>query len=255
MSTERNSWSRRVVVLAHPRSGSNSLVQILERHPSVSIINEHYSSWDSNNPDYVSRLRSGEPIRSLLDELLADYTGLKVLSYQLNDDELTALLERADLKVVALRRRNLLETAVSQVLAESTGLWKTWDADRPLEDYYRGQPALDVTMVARRQEWSRDEAARVAAAISTLGSDRALRVVYEDLYEGSLDDGRALVNRIWAFLELEPPEDPAIDHFLSDAVRQSRGSTYGQIPNLAEVEAALGSDVDGHLRDWSTQNR
>ena len=255
MSREHNSWSSRVVVLAHPRSGSNSLVEILERHRSVTIVNEpfneHFASWHANNPDYVARLRAGEPIGRLLDELLAQFTGLKVLSYQLKDAELTALLERSDVKVLALRRRNLLQTAVSQVLAELTGLWKTWDADQPLEAYYRGAPALDVADVSRRMEWSRNEVARVAAALSNLGPDRALRVDYEDLYEAPLRDGRALVNRIWTFLDLEPVEDPAIDHFLSDAVRQARASTYGQIPNLAEIEAALGNDVDGYLPHWT----
>jgi LPS sulfotransferase NodH len=249
-----NSGSSRVVVLAHPRSGSNSLVEILERHRSVSIINEpfneHFTSWHPGNRDYVSRLRAGESMGRLLDELFADFTGLKVLSYQLNDAELKTLLDRGDVRIIALRRRNLLQTAVSQVVAEATGLWKTWDADRPLEDYYQGLPPLDVGTVARRLEWSRDEAARVIAAVSNLGSDRVVRIDYEDLYEASLGDARALVNSIWTFLGLEAVEGPEIDHFLSDAVRQARPSTYGQIPNLAEVEAALGNDDDGHLRDW-----
>ena len=212
--------------------------------------NEHFASWDPNNADYVSRLRAGEPIGGLLDELFAEFTGLKVLSYQLSDSELTTLLQRRDVKVIALRRRNLLQTAVSQVVAESTGLWKTWDAERPLEDYYRGLPPLDVATIAGRMAWSRDEARRVTAAVSGLGSDRAIEVAYEDLFEVSVREARAVVHRLWAFLDLEPVADPAIEHFLSDAVRQARASTYGQIPNLAAIEASLGSDVDGHLPDW-----
>jgi hypothetical protein len=257
MSTEPNGWPWRVVVLAHPRSGSNSLVEILQRHHEVSMINEpfneHFASWDSNNADYVSRLRGGESITPILDELFTTYTGLKALSYQLNDAELRALLERPEAKVLALHRRTLLQTALSQVVAESSGLWKTWDADRPLEDY-RGLPALDVDAVAARLEWSQREAERVATAIGSLESSRAFLVDYEDLYQAPARDGRALVNRIWTFLDLEPVEDPAIGHFLSDAVRQARPSTYGQIPNLADIEAALGNEVTGHLDDWRGAN-
>jgi len=75
-------------------------------------------------------------------------------------------------------------------------------------------------------------------------------VDYEDLYEGHSTDGRAILARIWDFLELEPVEDGAIGHFLSDAVRQARATTYGQIPNLAAIESELGDDIDGHQPDW-----
>ena len=162
------SWPWRVVVLAHPRSGSNSLVEILGLHRSVSILNEpfneHFASWDPSNSDYAALLREGRSFESVLDELFDEFTGLKVLSYQLNDDALTKLVNRSGVKIVALRRRNLLQTAISQVLAESTGLWKTWDADRRLEDYYRGLPALDPTLISARMEWCRSEVSRVARA-------------------------------------------------------------------------------------------
>jgi hypothetical protein len=141
------------------------------------------------------------------------------------------------------------------VVAESTGLWKTWDADGRLEDYYGGLPALDLAKVATRMEWSRGEAARVAAASASLGPDRVASLDYEDLYEVSLADAREVLDGVWTFLDLDPVEDPAIAHFLSDAVRQGRASTYGRIPNLAEVEAALGNDANGHLPDWAARDQ
>ncbi len=39
---------------------------------------------------------------------------------------LARLLSRTDLHVVFLRRRNLLEAAVSSFIAEQTGLWSAW---------------------------------------------------------------------------------------------------------------------------------
>ncbi|HUF33938.1 MAG TPA: hypothetical protein VMN58_12100 [Acidimicrobiales bacterium] len=247
-----------MVVLAHPRSGSNSLVEILDRHPQVSIVNEpfneNFASWDASNPDYVARLGNGELFEGLLDELFAAFTGLKELSYQIDDAALAALVGRPEVKVVALRRRNVLQTAVSQVVAERTGLWKTWDAERDLADYYRGHPALDVAEVASRMEWTCGETARVDAAVAGLGPDRLMSVDYEDLYESSPGDARAVMSDLWSFLDLEPVNDAAVDHFLSESVRQARPSTYGQIPNLAEVEAALGNDTTGHLPAWTVRS-
>lgn len=103
-----------MVVVAHPRSGSNSLVEILDRHRRVSIVNEpfneNFASWGANN------------------QLFAEFAGWKELSYQVDDDALATLVGRHDAKVATLRRRNVLQTAVSQLVAERTGLWKTWDA-------------------------------------------------------------------------------------------------------------------------------
>jgi hypothetical protein len=131
----------RQVVLAHPRSGSNSVVEIPNRHPEVSILNEpfneQFASWDHRNVDYCARLRAGEDFDAVVDELLVDFTGLKAQSYQLDDDRLYRLMTRPDVSVIALRRRNVLQTAVSQLVAGQTGVWKTWDVAEPLADHYR----------------------------------------------------------------------------------------------------------------------
>jgi hypothetical protein len=49
----------RLVVVAHPRSGSNSLVEILDCHPELTLLdepfNENFSSWLPANPDYLAK--------------------------------------------------------------------------------------------------------------------------------------------------------------------------------------------------------
>jgi hypothetical protein len=237
----------RVVVIGHPRTGTNSLVEILQCQPGLILVNEpfneQYPSWDPDNVDYPGRLVAGEPFDDIVDELFALYGGLKELSYQLDDDHLRRLVTRVDVRVVTLSRRNLLDTAVSQVIAETTGLWKTWDADGPLEGHYRDLGPLDIDEVAGRMEWATHEYARIDAAVA--GVDH-LPLDYEDLY---LRGGRgaARLGALWSFLDLPAITSPTIDHFLSPEVRQARPSTYGRVPNLAEIEAALGDDDTGHL--------
>lgn len=175
MSSGGTGWPWRLVLVAHPRSGSDSLVEVLGCHRALSIVNEpfneNFASWGPNNPDYVARLRNGESFEDLLEELFTEFTGLKELSYQVDDQALATLVGRSDVKVIALRRRNLLQAAVSQVVAERTRLWKTWDAERDLEDYYRGLPALEVSEVTSRMDWTRAETA--ASTRPSLGSDRS----------------------------------------------------------------------------------
>ncbi len=51
----------RLVVVAHPRSGSNTLVESLDCHPDLTLLNEpfneNFSTWLPANPDY----RAGSP--------------------------------------------------------------------------------------------------------------------------------------------------------------------------------------------------
>src|SRR5215475_483863 len=130
----------KLVVVAHPRSGSNSLVEILDSHPELILLNEpfneNFSSWLPGNPDYRARITDVASLDQVVDGILADYSGFKVHTYQLETELLAHLLCRRDLYVVFLRRRNLLEAVVSNLIAEQTGLWAAWDRDRPLEDYY-----------------------------------------------------------------------------------------------------------------------
>ncbi|MEY2424941.1 MAG: Stf0 sulfotransferase [Actinomycetota bacterium] len=239
----------RVVVLAHPRS--NSLVEILDRHPALSIINEpfneNFASWGDGNADYLGRVAAGEDFDDLIDELFAEFTGLKELSYQLDDDQLARLVRRPNVRVIALRRRNVLQTAVSQLIAEQTDLWKTWDADGSLEDHYRALTPLDFDLITDRMRWTIAEVARVEAALSEVDSARVLRVGYEDLYFVPQSTQDEWLAGLWSFLDLPRADDPEIAHFLSAAVKQARPSTYGRLPNLEAIEARFGNDATGHL--------
>ena len=46
--------------MAHPRSGSNALVEILRCHPQLTRLNEpfneNFSTWLPANPDYRARV-------------------------------------------------------------------------------------------------------------------------------------------------------------------------------------------------------
>jgi LPS sulfotransferase NodH len=59
----------------------------------------------------------------VVDSILVEYSGFKVHACQLEPELLAHLRCRRDLYVIFLRRRNLLEAAVSGVIAEQTDLW------------------------------------------------------------------------------------------------------------------------------------
>jgi hypothetical protein len=63
------------VLIAHPRSGSNCVVEILDARPDLSVLNEpfneNFTTWQDGNPDYRARLRD----TAALDDVLAEMAG------------------------------------------------------------------------------------------------------------------------------------------------------------------------------------
>src|SRR5258708_4686460 len=163
-------------------------------------------------------------------------------------DLLAHLLCRTDLHVVFLRRRNLLEAVVSNLIAEQTGLWASWDRERAVEDYYTDLAPLSVQDIRDRLWWARENLAEVAAVLRARSDRRALGLCYQDLLLGDRSARWRLVEALWSHLGLPPCAEPRVGRFLEDAsFRMGRPATYGRLPNLAEIEAALGNDETGHI--------
>jgi hypothetical protein len=267
----------KIALVGHPRSGTNSLVEIIQCQPGLRLINEpfctEYTSWNPSNIDYRARLAAGEPFSSLIDEVFGKFDGIKELSYQLDGDLLRQLVHRPDVRVVTLRRRNLLEAAVSFVLAERTGLWKRWDAEvssasarfgqqyptvgsaasgaanpagaaDSLTDRYLELSPLDIDTVRAQMTHTAKEIERIDEAVAGVDT---LRLTYEDLYFATPESRLSQVAALWDFLGMPAVESPRIEFFLSSSVRQAGGTTYGRVPGIELVEAALGSDATGHL--------
>jgi hypothetical protein len=242
----------KLVVVAHPRSGSNSLVEILDCHPELTVLdepfNENFTAWLPGNPDYRAAVTDVTSLDRVVDGILADYSGFKVHSYQLDVELLAHLLCRRDLHVVFLRRRNLLEAAVSGLIAEQTGLWAAWDRDRALEDYYANLAPLSVEDVREKLRHLAENLSEVAAILGARGDGRVLQLCYEDLFLGDPGTRRRLVESVWSHLGLTPCANPQVGRFLeNDSFRMGKPATYGRLPNLAEIEAIFGSDETGHI--------
>ena len=241
------------MIVAHPRSGSNSLVEILDCHPELTLLldepfNEDFSTWLPANPDYRTLVTGVTSLDRVVNGILADYSGFKVHSYQLGTELLAHLLCRRDLYVVFLQRRNLLEAAVSGLIAEQTSLWAAWDRDRTLEDYYTDLAPLPVEDVRDKLLQIRENIAEVAAILRGRSDGRVLQLCYEDLFLADRGTRWRLVESLWSHLGLPPCQNPRVGRFLENAsFRMGKPATYGRLPNLAEIEATLGNDKTGHI--------
>jgi hypothetical protein len=153
-----------------------------------------------------------------------------------------------DVKVLVLRRRNLLEAVVSNLIALQTNLWKTWDADHPLEHYYTHLAPIPVDHAQRLLAATKGVLDHVDEIIQRRDDGQVLRLWYEDFFLVGRTQQCAAVDELWSFLGVERFESPEIDWYLDPANVQMRATkTYGALPNLEELNAALGNDVTGYI--------
>jgi hypothetical protein len=245
----------RLVLLAWPRSGSSSLWRILQAHPDLVLLpdepfNENFVDWSPDNPDYLARAYDIEALDTVLAELFELYDGIKVLSYQLDEDQLRYLVLRPGLRVIFISRRNLLQTAVSDRVAKQTELWNRWDADpaQPLERYYGSLGPLDVDDLRRYVRELTTHLHWVGSVLKLRQDGHVFQLNYEDLYFASREAQHAQLSGLWSFLGLAPLGGPEVDHYLDPGTAKLGGpATYGRLPNAAEIDAALGADETGWL--------
>lgn len=242
----------RLIFFAHPRSGSSSLFQILQLHPALQLLeepfNEHFTSWSPDHPNYREQIHDAALLDAQLADIFRSYNGLKVLDYQLPDELIPHLLHRPDCHVLFLRRRNLLQTVVSNLIAEQTQLWKKWDMTQPLEDYYHNLQPLDIADVQRRVVGLHQHLAFCEAVIDTRPGIASLKLVYEDLYFTSADSSHDQIARIWEWLGVAPLDDAQIHYYLNPTeVKLNSSATYAWLPNARDIEKQCGNEVTGWL--------
>lgn len=244
--------SLRLIMLAHPRSGSSSLLKVLQQHPALHLLeepfNENFTAWSTDNPNYLAQIHDTPSLDAQLDAIFATYNGLKLLDYQLPDELLLQLLHEPARHVLFLRRRNLLQTVVSLLIAVQTRLWKAWDMTQPPEAYYRDLQALDIEEIRWRIEGLRQHLEWCEAAVDARLGRPALKLVYEDLYFGSPALRAQQLSALWEWLGLAPPASERIAYYLDPAeVKLSSPEIYARIPNANEIEERCGSDATGWL--------
>lgn len=244
----------RVLFFAHPRSGSSSLYQILQLHPELNILeepfNENFTRWNENNKNYLELIHDIPSLDAQVAEIFATFNGIKMLDYQLPNDLAIHLLQRSDCKIIFLRRRNILQSVVSVLIAEQTHLWKKWEMTKPLEEYYRHLQPLNIRDIQQRVTDLKHGLDFFESIIDRRSKDEGIKLMYEDLYFAETSQQKQKIDTIWKLLKIAPLELDHYQYYLQpDAVKINSAATYAFLPNAGEIQEYCGNDVTGWLYD------
>lgn len=243
-----------LIFLAHPRSGSSSLYQMLQLHPALQILeepfNENFNRWSPDSPAYRELVHDRASLDAQLSHIFTRHNGLKILDYQLEDHLLAHLLHQPQRHVLFLRRRNLLQSVVSVLIAKQTQLWKKWEMTEPLEAYYRDLQPLDIAEVQSHVAGLREHLALCQALVESKPGIAPHQLVYEDLYFAPESRRNAQIAQLWQWLDLPPLDPQQLQTYLVPArAKINSATTYAWLPNAREIEQQCGSDETGWLFD------
>ena len=223
---------KKFVVLTRDRTGSNMLIQSLNSHPRIAADYEVFAKlYDRSEAEIMSRTYGRQPfyIRA---------KGFKIFYYHPQDaadSSVWDMLQAIDgLRVIHLKRRNILNALVSSRIAYQTGVYGVRN-DREASTYMDDLPTIHFTPEEleadfhKNRQWE-DWGKR------TFENKPMLDVAYEDI----ASDLSREVGRIVEFLGL-PPHTPKTDF------RKQRSRSLSEtIENYGELKAHF-QDTD-----WKT---
>ena len=232
----------RFLVLSGPRTGSTLLTSSLNSHPDVVCFSEVFNFTSDYIPFNVEgydnynlrdlKWRGEDPYGFLEERVFSGHpksvraAGLKILYGQFFGFAglQEAIVADSDIRIVRLKRRNILRTLVSQKRAEQTGLYWQNAKPRPLVPRLvraarhplraadsvrarlrRPKPSLDVKVHISSQELFKYiiKIQRLSDRYDDLFRAHPLITLY---YEDLADRPQAVFRRVQLFLDLNPRE-------------------------------------------------
>ena len=222
---------KRHVVLTLGRSGSNTLVDMLNQHPAVLNLGEVLGEWNQirrmqrvsglfrgNDAAYIDALLGNVGLQRLLNKtrnikkraagtpeqvkVFGDLQAIGIKEFSLNFDSLgleSFLERRPDIKVIGLLRENVLARAVSAAVLENTGVVHSRQLNVPRTS---GFLKMEADELLQRLQAAEQEYERLLQYLEVLAPERVMRISYEEAFAGQASLVAA-VRQVYEFLQLE----------------------------------------------------
>ena len=224
------------IIFAHPRSGSTSLARVLGEIKGVKMCIEpfhpSFSIWYPMEKNYHKLINDAKSMKDALNEIFEKYTGIKVLSYQFPEKIYFSMLSNKNYKILFLTRKNLLDAALSNMIAEQT---KEWHRSDNLSVYDQLKP-IPITKI---EEWIKCVDGTNNTHSKFLEENRPneyFSLYYEDLFFEDIKTNANTLQRICSYLNLPLPPTESIEKYMIPANSKiNRNELYKKLPNYEEI--------------------
>jgi riboflavin biosynthesis pyrimidine reductase/LPS sulfotransferase NodH len=191
----------RFAILAAPRTGSNMLCTMLNAHPEILC---HHELFNPDGIHYALDHRDGRfdlgsvaereqnPV-AFLRSVFAHRCGRNAVGVKINRGQnalaFSEVFSDVDIRKIILRRRNRVKTFVSELIAERTGQWESYD----FSDFSQPSPAVKIDVDELRGYLAATDDYYAGMERLMPASDHQVHhLAYEDL--GSPAEQRRLLN-------------------------------------------------------------
>ena len=177
-------------IVAAPRTGSNMLCTMLNSHPEILCHHEifnpagiHYA-LDHRNGDFnlgTAEERDRHP-EDFVRRVFGHRCGRNAVGFKLNRGQhpraFHYVMEDPKIRKIVLRRRNRLKAFVSDLIAQQTGQWESYE----FSDFSRPNPPVEIDLERLRDYLMETESyySEVTGLLRSTGQDY-LETAYEDL--------------------------------------------------------------------------
>jgi hypothetical protein len=178
--------------------------------------------------------------------MYGEFNGVKTLGYQIPWELSAYILRNPSRRVIFMKRLNILQTVVSGLISQQTGIWHSWDVGGEVLDATPLRP-LSIDFLRSGVADVAEEVAYFEDVIrSRTGPTHVL--TYEELYLGAREDRRRVLGEAFRFLGVSSPPTDEIDELLDPArTKLNSSQTYMRLPNAREIDEALGNPETGSL--------
>ena len=234
----------RFIILGRSRVGSNFLRSLLNSHEQIRIFGEIFRNADAidwDMPDYQTtpaqlKLYQSDPVDFFEKQVFhrlpksISAVGFKIFYYHAPENTVFSkiwphMLAQNSLRVIHLKRRNILQTHLSRKRAVLTDSWVNTDGKKEKSPPIRLDYDELLADFEQTRQWENEFDARFAR-------HPLFNVAYEDL---SADPG-SVINSLQAFLGVDPQPLSAQTH------KQSSMPISAEVTNFLELKARfLGS--------------
>jgi LPS sulfotransferase NodH len=179
---------QRFIILSRSRTGSNLLVSFLNSHPNIVTKGEIFVNLNKRNyNEILSEVFSPQPYS-------VKAVGFKIFYYHPLDDNSGGiwdyLINQKNLRVIHLKRRNILRTLISRKIAEIQDVWTITDPASPNNNK---QKSVSFTvnelerMFIQTREWE-------TRGDKMFRDHKLLTIYYEDMIAYPEDNFRRLAD-------------------------------------------------------------